>query len=237
MYDPLELSFNIEQHVIQEGDQRKYYRFRGAKYYGGISTADVVGCNMNCIFCWVHPKVRYRVQEVGTFYSPEQVGNRLVQIAKKARFQQLRVSGGEPTIGKEHLIALIRYLDEYPYTFILETNGMLLCHEEYVKDLRNFRNLHVRISLKAATPEIFAKVTGATQKAYDYPLQALQLLIDNEISCHTSVISDFCSKEELVYLVKRLQELSPELVSQLEFESLIPYPHVRKGLKKVGINL
>ena len=68
MYDPLKLSLKIEQHIIPEGDQRKYYRFRGAKYYGGISTADVVGCNMNCAFCWVHPKVRYQVQEAGTFY-------------------------------------------------------------------------------------------------------------------------------------------------------------------------
>ncbi len=237
MIDPLEFTTRIESYVIKNGILKKYYRFRGAKYYGGISTADVVGCNMNCAFCWVHPKVRYRVQEVGRFYSPEEVGEQLVQIAKGGGFDQLRVSGGEPTIGQEHLVALLKFLNDFPYTFILETNGMLLSREDYVKSLRNFKNLYIRISLKAAAPEKFMKVTGATKMSYYLPFQALQILIDNEIACHASVLVDFCTEEEIKLLLQQLQKISPDLMNRLEFESLILYPHVKKGLKKVGVKL
>lgn len=235
MYDPIELSAKVESHVIKNKMVKKYYRFRGAKYYGGISTADVVGCNMYCHFCWVHPKVRYDFQKAGTFYSPEEVGTRLIRIAEKAKFTQLRISGGEPTIGQDHLLALLRVLDDFNYTFILETNGMLLSQENYAKNLSNFNNLHVRVSLKAATPEIFSKVTGAVQAAYFYPLQALKYLVQYEISCHASVLVDFCSEDDVQFLSKRLQEVDPALVNQLEFESLILYPNVKKGLKKIGL--
>lgn len=38
-YDSLELPEKIEQKVVR-GDKRKYYRFRKAKFYGGIATGD-----------------------------------------------------------------------------------------------------------------------------------------------------------------------------------------------------
>lgn len=33
-------------------EERPYYRFRGGKWYKGIATSDVVGCNLRCKFCW-----------------------------------------------------------------------------------------------------------------------------------------------------------------------------------------
>ncbi|MFX1298467.1 MAG: radical SAM protein [Promethearchaeota archaeon] len=234
MYNPLEISSTVQKYVLKNGNFKKYYRFRGAKYYGGISTADVVGCNLHCCFCWVHPKVRYRFQTVGEFYSPELVGQKLVQIAQKAHFNLLRISGGEPTIGEAHLIALLKYVDEYPYEFILETNGILLSNEDYTKQLDKFNKLHVRVALKAGTPETFSKVTGAIPKAYYYPLDALRLLIEYEVSCHASIIINFCSNGELKFLIKELQNIDSSLVQELEYESLILYPHVKKGLKKSG---
>jgi uncharacterized Fe-S cluster-containing radical SAM superfamily protein len=50
-YDPLKLGEAVQAHVVRE-DERKYYRFRGGKWYGGIATADCVGCNLRCVFCW-----------------------------------------------------------------------------------------------------------------------------------------------------------------------------------------
>ncbi len=237
MYDPLELSLKIEKYVVNNNFQRKYYRFRGAKYYGGISTADVVGCNLNCVFCWVHPKIRYRIKDVGKFYKPEIVAEKLASIARKANFRQLRISGGEPTIGEDHLICLIECLEKYPYRFILETNGILLASKDYVKKLSNFNNLYVRVSLKAGSPETFSKVTGAIPKAYYYPLQALKNLINYGVPCHASVIIDFCKKSEFKFLTNNLQNIDPILVTNLEFESLILYPHVKKGLKKIGYKI
>lgn len=189
---------------------------------------------MFCYFCWVHPKVRFNVQNVGQYYTPEQIGSKLVQIAQQANFHQLRISGGEPTIGEAHLIELLKYLNDFPYNFILETNGMLLSQKNYVKNLKNFNNLYVRISIKACTPEMFSKVTGAISDAYYYPLRALELLIENEIACHPSIIIDFCSKSEFQFFTQQLQQINPELPDKLEYESLILYPHVKKGLKKIG---
>jgi len=237
MYDPLLVSPRIEKYVIKEQILKKYYRFRGAKFYGGISTADAVGCNMFCQFCWVNPKIRYRILNTGNFYSATDVGMQLVRIAQKANFTHLRVSGGEPTIGKDHLIALLEYLEDYSYIFILETNGMLLSDENYVLELKEFSNLHIRISLKAGTPEMFSKVTGAIPEAYYYPLQALKLLIKYEISCHASVIVDFCSQQDFQFLIQELQKISSQLINQLELESLLLYPHVIKGLKRIGLNM
>jgi uncharacterized Fe-S cluster-containing radical SAM superfamily protein len=237
MYNPLNVSNRIEKHVIENNLFKKYYRFRGAKFYGGISTADVVGCNLFCYFCWVHSKVRFQVQNVGKFYSPEEVAQRLIQIAQKARFTHLRVSGGEPTIGSDHLVALLESLTKFDFIFILETNGMLLSQESYVNKLKEFPNLHVRISLKAGTPEMFSRVTGAVPDAYFYPLNALKLLLKYKIPCHPSVIIDFCPKPDFQFLIQELQKIDTRLVTQLELESLLLYPHVIKGLKKIGFSI
>ena len=237
MYDPLAVSPRIEKYVIEKQTLKKYYRFRDAKFYGGISTADVVGCNMFCRFCWVNPKIRYQILNTGKFYSAADVGAQLIRIAQKAKFTHLRVSGGEPTIGRDHLIALLEYLKNYPYNFILETNGMLLSDESYVNDLKPFPNLYIRISLKAATPEIFSKVTGAVPEAYYYPLQALKLLNKYKIPCHASVIIDFCSKHDVQILLQELQKINSQLINQLELESLLLYPHVIKGLKRIGFKI
>lgn len=235
MYDPLEFSRKIETQVLTADILKKYYRFRGAKYYGGISTADAVGCNLYCQFCWVHPKIRYQIQNVGTFHSPEKAAQQLVEIAQKAHFRQLRISGGEPTIGQAHLIALLEYLADFPYSFILETNGMLLSDETYVKELQKFNHLYVRVSLKAGTPEMFSRVTGANPDAFHYPLDALKLLSRYEIPCHASIIIDFCSHSDLQSLKQMLLQINPKLVSHLEYETLLLYPHVKKGLKKIGL--
>ncbi|MGC9115604.1 MAG: hypothetical protein ACP5HH_06350 [Fervidicoccaceae archaeon] len=48
-YDPIALGKIIEEVVTRrEGGSlyRKYYRFRGGRWYGGIATADAVGCNL-----------------------------------------------------------------------------------------------------------------------------------------------------------------------------------------------
>ncbi|MFX1295259.1 MAG: radical SAM protein [Promethearchaeota archaeon] len=234
MYDPLELSSRINSKIVKDKTLKKYYRFRCAKYYGGVSTVDVVGCNMYCHFCWVHPKFRYCFQKVGKFYTPGYVGQRLIQIAQKANFKLLRISGGEPTIGKPHLISLLKYLNNYPYQFILETNGMLLSNENYVKEFKDINNIHVRIALKAGTPETFSKVTGAVLEAYYYPFKALKFLLKYKISCHPSIIVDFCPKKDFQFLLQVLQKIDPSLINKLEYESLIFYPHVKKGLEKIG---
>ena len=90
-FDPLEEA-TLAAQVVCRGDRRKYYRFRPAKFYGGIATADCLGCCLRCLFCWSWPKV-IAPGQYGKFYSPAQVADKLTDIALEKGFHQLRISG------------------------------------------------------------------------------------------------------------------------------------------------
>jgi len=184
-YDPIELHEKIEKKVV-DGDRRKYYRFRGTKFYGGIATGDCVGCNLNCHYCW-SKRPREKPEKTGKLHSPEEVSENLVDIARKENFDKVRLSGNEPTIGKEHLISLLEELESKGLMFILETNGITLGHSpEYVQELANFEDLHVRVSLKGCSPEDFHKLTGADPKGFKLQLGSLERLVENDISCNNN---------------------------------------------------
>ncbi|MDI6707660.1 MAG: radical SAM protein, partial [Candidatus Thermoplasmatota archaeon] len=141
MYDPIKLSAKIEKLVVK-GNERKYYRFRAARWYGGIVTGDVIGCNLYCTFCWFSDIAREKPQLVGRFYSPDSAFSIIDTIAKKRKYSQIRLSGGEPTIGGEHLLELLRLIDKTEYSFILETNGLLIGYDKnYAQSLAQFKNL------------------------------------------------------------------------------------------------
>ena len=50
-FDPIQRSREVEQ-IVMYDDKRMYYRFRFANFYGGIVTADAIGCNLLCAYCW-----------------------------------------------------------------------------------------------------------------------------------------------------------------------------------------
>jgi len=113
-YDPVQRHLAIEKLVVREGSEgqeKKYYRVRPARWYGGIVTADCVGCGLLCKVCWVSDQVMNKPTEIGKFYTPNEIAHSLVTLAKKRGLEQLRVSGGEPTIGKPHLLQLLERLE------------------------------------------------------------------------------------------------------------------------------
>lgn len=145
MFDPVKLAKEIEGRVVK-GTMRKYYRTaRSGRWYGGIATADCCGCNLRCVFCWSGTP-RDRPNHVGRFCSPEQIFWGLDACAKKFGYKQLRVSGNEPTMGKEHLLRLLELVSDTDYLFILESNGILI-DADYAKRLSAFRNIHVRVNI------------------------------------------------------------------------------------------
>jgi uncharacterized Fe-S cluster-containing radical SAM superfamily protein len=228
MYDPLELSKKTDN-IVVEGDLKKYYRFRATRFYGGIATADTVGCNLRCKFCWSGNSV-WNAKNTGEFYTPEHVANNLQKIAIKKGFRQMRISGGEPTIGRKHLIALLKNI-ESRFLFILETNGILLGEDKsYVNELSKFKNLHVRVCLKGSNPEEFSMLTGA-KRGFEYQIKALENLKDANMSYNIA----------LVTIKKNNQDFLNQLVDKnfgrtmIEVEEIILYPKVRNRLEKEGI--
>ncbi|MEM1574489.1 MAG: hypothetical protein QW682_00940, partial [Nitrososphaerota archaeon] len=171
-FDPLELARITEEIVTRkgpEGIERKYTNFYSVPVYRGIATGYAVGCCLRCIYCWSDWS-RDFPDKLGKFYSPKEVALRLFKAAEEGivyssywrkiipKVNKLRLSGCEPTIGKEHLLAVLGFIKESKYPlFILETNGIILgSNKGYVKKLAEFKDkLYVRVSFKAATPEGF----------------------------------------------------------------------------------
>ncbi len=239
-YDPTERHRALEKLVTKNLDNeqlKKYYRFRPDRWYGGVATADAVGCGLLCRFCWASDKVLHRPSEVGTFYSPSDVARRLLNIAERKSLNQLRISGGEPTIGRRHLLQL---LDELAlsrgYKFILETNGILIGnHSSYAEDLSRYRFLHVRVSLKGCNESEFMRLTGAKPESFKLQLNAIQNMTKVGIECHPAVITSFSTEESYRDLIERLRQIDLSLAQNVEIEELILYSHVAERLKRHGL--
>jgi uncharacterized Fe-S cluster-containing radical SAM superfamily protein len=235
-YDPIKRTEILKKYACQ-GDSRSYYRFRPAKWYGGIVTGDVTVCNLLCKFCWAGDEIRHHPQKVGKFYTPEQAFKRLWKIGDSKGYRQMRLSGQEPTIGREHLLKLLKLVDSTKYRFILETNGILIGHEkDYAEDLSGFNCLHVRVSLKGTNEGEFTALTGAPSEYFSLQLEALRNLTSTGVSCHPSVMVSFSDAVKIRKLKERLAAVSPHLKNELEMEELILYPHVVKRLKQTQID-
>jgi uncharacterized Fe-S cluster-containing radical SAM superfamily protein len=229
MYDPIELSKTVKR-IVTASNRKKYYRFRPTGFYGGISTADTVGCNLRCVFCWSSNSV-WNAKQTGSFYTSEDVARKLESIAYKKGYSQLRVSGGEPTIGKDHLLQVLTQINSR-FLFILETNGLLIGYDKsYAKKLSCFPNLHVRVCLKGCTKEEFSLLTGAEEKGFEYQLQSLTNLKNEKVRFSIAVASP---KKDKQALYQRLQSLGFGTV-MIEEEPLKLYPHVKKRLQKQGL--
>ena len=230
--DPLELAERVGQ-VVSSGEKRKYYRFRPAPYYGGIATADCVGCCLKCLFCWSW-NIIIQPEKVGRFYSPQEVAKNLLSIAKKKGLNQVRISGNEPTLHRSHLLQVLQVIPREIH-FILETNGILIGYDpSYAKDLSRFPNLYVRVSLKGACPEDFSRLTGMKPEGFTLQLKALESLLEEGVDCFPAIMSNFSSKDDMDKLRQRLERMRPDFAN-LEEEEVILYPFVVDHLEKAGL--
>ena len=219
MADPLKLSRNIENHVCKN-DLKKYYRFRKTQFYGGCATADCLGCNLRCAYCWSQKKV-WNPQKFGKYYSPKSVSEKLMKMC----LPLVRVSGGEPTIGKDHLLKLLNIIPE-KILFILETNGILL-NKEYIKELSKFKNIYVRVSLKGVDTKTFERNTSMNGTFFHHQLRALDLCKEYNIRHGAAILFN-------IYTEKQIRSLG---IPNLEHEPLILYPFIRNSLREKGIEI
>jgi len=240
-FDPVELARETEKIVTRRGPhglERRYEAFYATGVYGGIATGYCVGCCFRCVFCWVSWGRDYP-ERFGQFYSAEEAFNKLKIAAHKYGMNKLRISGAEPTLGKEHLLRLLEHIEasEFP-RFILETNGILFgVDKDYVQKISKFTKPHVRVSLKAGAPEAFKKKTGAIPKAFEIPFQAIRNLLDYNVSFHVAAMSAdprITTPKERVNLIRKLAEINQSLVTNLEEEVMDAYDTTLARLKLAG---
>lgn len=241
-YDPLELTEEVRKRTVRmvEGvEERLYYRFRGGRWYGGIATGDVVGCNLRCGFCWSWKNASHVIGG-GKYYKPSRVYEILTSIARRRKYKLIRLSGGEPTISKNHLLELLKLFKNTSFKFILETNGILIGSDKsYAEELSKYENLIVRVSLKGTCEEEFYNLTLARPEAFNLQLLALENLVNAGfkpgINVYPAVMLSFTSRENYEKLKKKLYNIHPTLSEDIDEEYVILYPHVVELLKKRGL--
>jgi uncharacterized Fe-S cluster-containing radical SAM superfamily protein len=233
LIDTIEWAAKVKE-VVSSGEKRKYYRFRSAPFYGGIATADCVGCCLKCLFCWSWHIIT-EPEKAGRLYSPEEVVRNLLSIARKKEFHQIRISGNEPTLHRPHLLKVLQLVPKDIH-FILETNGILIGHDpSYAEDLSRFPNLYVRVSLKGASPEDFTKLTMAKPEGFELQIKALEGLVEVGVDCFPAVMANFSSQEDIKRLRQRLKGIRPDF-GDFEEEELILYPFVLDHIQKAGLS-
>ncbi|MDH5743217.1 MAG: radical SAM protein [Candidatus Aminicenantes bacterium] len=233
-FDPLKRSEEVEC-LVTRAEKRSYYRFRPAPYYGGIATADAVGCSFLCAYCWNYNR-NLNPERFREFYSPQQVASKLLHIAKKKSFRFFRISGAEPVLGErtfQHLTDVLRLIfqSKPDSLFILETNGFFLGYRpDLLGNLQPYPNLRVRICLKGSDEESFEKITGAKRDFFRYPMIALKELERLGVRAWPALMGDLFSREEIDRLEEFLREQG--IQAELEQEFLETYPFVLDNMRK-----
>ena len=236
-FQPIQRSYEVEK-IVTKGNLRKYYRFRAAGYYGGIATCDSIGCNFLCAYCWNYER-NLNPENFGHFYSPDEVASKLLDIVRRKNFQYMRLTGAEPILGKTSFDHFIQFLElvssqSKDLLFILETNGLILGYQkEFISNLKNFKNLSIRIAIKAWDEESFTQITGTEKEFFIYPLLALKNLRENRLDAWPAVMGDFFDQKRINILKNRIKDLGIE--TDIETEVLERYPFVLSNLQKRGI--
>lgn len=237
-FDPLQRSEEVERLVLKNG-KRLYYRFRPAPYYGGIATADAIGCSFLCAYCWNYSRnldpARY-----GKFYSSQDVASILLKIAERRSFRRFRVTGSEPILGEEsleHFREVVEFVSNgLPHSvFILETNGFFLGHRMELIEKLKFRNLWVRIALKGVDEDSFENITGARREFFDYPLRALKEMERQGMKAWPAVMGALFTDDEISRLENVLSEYG--IKASLEEEILEDYPFVLDNMRRRNVRV
>ncbi len=236
-FDALKLAQKT-QDIVARDQKRKYTDFYTVGVYGGIATGYTCGCCLKCIFCWVGWS-RDFPEDYGDFYSPEEVLKRLEKAARPRRIRKARISGGEPTLVREHLLGVLQFVERSSFElFILETNGILFgADKSYAREIAGFKKVHTRVSLKAGTPEAFTKKTGARPEDFWLPFAGIENLASARASFHIAAMSAdprFMDEAERRQLSERLERVHPKLSRNLEEEVVNPYQTTLARLKYAG---
>jgi len=222
-FDPFLRSQDVECSVMQ-GNKRCYYRFRFAKFYDGIVTADTIGCNLLCAYCWNYD--RNLNPKCNQFYSSQEVAERLLRIAEQYQCERVRISGAEPFLGKTSTQHLIEVIQEMPTKkFIIETNGIILgIMPELIEGLKGLK-IHVRLTLKGDD----IRVTGIVG-CLDYQFKAIKALLQSNIKMNVAIMPQMVDRTLI----------EPQLISlgytkAIEEEDLNIYAKTERLLKMRGL--
>lgn len=240
-FDPLERAQEVEE-LVMKNLRRKYYRLRPARYYGGIATADLVGCNLLCAYCWNYNRNLRPSECDGRYYNCTEIAKGLLTIARRKGFNRIRLSGAEPILGErsfDHLVGVLAEIRNVDPTmeFILETNGLLIgASPEFATRLAHFRRLQVRISIKGWDKQSFERISGAQGTYFRLPLRGLRTLLDLGMDSWPAIMYELFGPKGIEKINKRLKEYTIG-AEELEVEYLEAYAFVLENLRRRSLEL
>ena len=105
----------------------------------------------------------------------------------------------------------------------------------FCTQLATYKRLHVRVSIKGASPEEYHELTGAQPASYWLPYRALQQLIDAGVSCNACLMASFSSDEGISQVKQQLARVHPGILKSLEIETITLFPKVKERLEKYDL--
>jgi uncharacterized Fe-S cluster-containing radical SAM superfamily protein len=236
-FDPISRSSDVEK-IVMQGDKRRYYRFRYAKFYGGIITADSVGCNLLCAFCWNYKQNVEIESTTAKLYSPQEVANKINALMAKHEIEQFRISGCEAFLGAASAKHLGEVIKLCKGKAIIETNGVMIGHDPSLLDFIPKKGVHFRITIKADSKKDFEHITGAKASTFKYQLDAIKALTDRNRPFTLAFMKQFVSAEKLgTECDKALVEFEDKTFIATDIEGLMYYPQNIKSMKDRGVTV
>lgn len=136
-------------------------------------------CNLRCLGC------RACLGEGGSM-SPQEMVKWLLWGRSKG-IEGLWIGGGEPTL-RDELFSLIAHARKVGYTkVLLQTNGLRLSYETYVKQLKKSGLTRVQFNIKSADPNVHDRLSGQ-EGAFELAVKAIENCRLNDLSIWADIL-------------------------------------------------
>jgi uncharacterized Fe-S cluster-containing radical SAM superfamily protein len=223
--------------LVERPDARRVTRVAAAGACGDALTVHLAGCNLACAHCWAGPE-REDPARAG-FLGHAELARKLRLYRAENRLgaspDSLRLSGGEPLLSERSLELVAALLARLAGRLCVETNGLALgAHPAWVRRLAaHGPRLVLRLSLKAATPAAFERITARAGAGVELPFRALAALGEAGVPFELEALSlepRLFPPAEREALHARLAALDPRLPDRLCEERLTPYPDTQRRM-------
>lgn len=193
----------------------------------------VDACNFRCFYCMPDDP---KFLDYKKLLSAEELEAIVGELVRRG-IQEVRLTGGEPTVRRDFKNILIRFAKLPIHKLGLTSNGFYL--ERFIPNLIDAKCHHINISLDSLKSEKFNKIVRL--KAFDQVMSAI--LASRDAGLHTKInvvltggvnddeILDFCefaAKEDVE--VRFLELMRIGQVADKENHSLVSHEHILKTI-------
>ena len=202
-FDPIERAREVES-IVMRGSARAYYDFKYQRFYGGVCSANAVGCCLSCCYCWNFARNENPLRRSDErFIEPSMVAEKLLKMSKKHSDSAMRLTGCEPFLGVNstlHMAKVLEIVRQHGFNgeFIIESNGVIIGQNPSLLDLIKPFRPYIRLCIKADSREMFEAITGAMGFGLDLQIRAAIEIDAKNIPSDVAIMPRFVEESEIV---------------------------------------